>query len=149
MWFGFGHCHSICKWSIKNGIFPLWKKCPYSEFFWSTFSRVFFWSAFYRVNLRIHSKCGKIRSTKPSNTDTFHVVSPIVWNGQMLYQYAKDRILLVKRIIDQWVYYHFYQKFMEEWYTSKRQIILNLLFLMKFCVDSEKHIVHYMLYFTY
>ena len=33
---------------------------------------------------------------------------------------------LIKRIVDQWVYYHFYQKFMKEWYMNKHQIILNL-----------------------
>ena len=54
----------------------------------------------------------------------------------------------LKRVIDQWVYYSFYQKFMKEWYTSKRQIILNL-FSRKFCVDLEKHIVRNMLYLNY
>ena len=66
----------------------------------------------------------------------------------MLDQYTKKWTLLIKRIIDQWVYYHFYQKFMKEWYTSKRQIILNL-FSMKFFVDLEKHIVRSMLYLNY
>ena len=41
---------------------------------------------------------------------------------------------------NQWVYYHFYQKFMKEWYTSKPQIILNF-FSIKFRLDLEKHIV--------
>ena len=27
MWFYFGHCHIICKWSIKNGIFSHSLKC--------------------------------------------------------------------------------------------------------------------------
>ena len=38
------------------------------------------------------------------------------------------------------------KKFMKEWYTSKRQIILNL-FSIKFWVGLEKDIVHSMLYF--
>ena len=57
----------------------------------------------------------------------------------MLDQYKKRKSLLIKRIVDQRVYCPFYQKFMKEWYTSERQIILNL-FSMKICVDLEKHI---------
>ena len=37
------------------------EKCPYSEFFYS-------------VSLRIQSKCGKIRTRKTPNTDTFRAV---------------------------------------------------------------------------
>ena len=48
----------------------------------------------------------------------------------------------------QWVYYHFYQKFRKEWYMSNHELILNLS-LMKFCVDSGKHIVHSILYLNY
>ena len=44
--------------------FTLREKCPYSEFFWSVFSRVQF-------------KCRKIRTTKTPNKDTFHAVSSL------------------------------------------------------------------------
>ena len=37
------------------------EKFPYSEFFWSVFSRIL-------------SECGKIRIKKSANTDTFHAV---------------------------------------------------------------------------
>ena len=47
------------------------EKCPYSEFFWSVFSRI---RTEYGVSLRIQSECGKIRTRKTPNTDTFHVV---------------------------------------------------------------------------
>ena len=40
---------------------PLDEKCPYLEFFWSVFSL-------------IQSKCGKIRTRKTPNKETFHVV---------------------------------------------------------------------------
>ena len=65
-------------------------------------------------------------------------------------QYTKK--WTIKGIIDKWVYYHFHQKFMKEWYkewyTSKCQIILDL-FSMKFWVDLGKHIVRHMLYLNY
>ena len=41
--------------------YPLREMCPYSEFFWSVFSRIQF-------------ECGEIRTRKTPNTDTFHVV---------------------------------------------------------------------------
>ena len=65
------------------------------------------------------------------------IFSPKAWYVQMLDQYTKKWSLLIKRLKDQWVNYHFYQKFMKEWYTNKSQIILNL-FSMKFCVDLER-----------
>ena len=46
------------------------KKCPYSELFWSAFSRIR-----YRVSLRIQSECGKMHTRINTNTDTFQVVS--------------------------------------------------------------------------
>ena len=58
----------------------------------------------------------------------------------MLDQYAKKVDPFDK---NQGVYYHFYQKFMKEWHTSRRQVIFSL----KLWVDLEKHIVRSMLYF--
>ena len=44
------------------------KKCPYSEFFWSIFSRI-------RTKYgEKRGKCWKIRTRKTPNTDTFHAV---------------------------------------------------------------------------
>ena len=50
---------------------PLREEGPYSEFFWSVFSRI---RTEYGGILRIQSECGKIRTRKTPNTDTFHVV---------------------------------------------------------------------------
>ena len=46
------------------------KKCPYSELFWSAFSRI--WTR-YGVSLRIQSECGKMQTRITPNTDTFYV----------------------------------------------------------------------------
>ena len=46
---------------IFNGLVSLRKKCPYSDLFWSVFSR-------------IQSESGKIRTEKTPNTDTCHAV---------------------------------------------------------------------------
>ena len=58
-------------------------------------------------------------------------------NGRPIYKrvdpFDKDNYRPVS-ILLLWVYYHFYLKFKKEWYTSKRQIILDL-FSMKFGVD--------------
>ena len=43
-----------------------WKQHNYSEFFWSIISHI--WP------LRIQSECGRIRTRKTPNTDTFHAV---------------------------------------------------------------------------
>ena len=44
--------------------------CPYSEFFWSVFCRI--WTE-YR-SLRTQSNSGKMRTRKKPNTDTFHAL---------------------------------------------------------------------------
>ena len=51
---------------------PLHKKCPYSEFFWSVFFRL---RTEYGEIRNIQSKCGKIRTRKTTNTDTFYAVN--------------------------------------------------------------------------
>ena len=48
------------------------EKYPYSEFFWSLFSRI---QTEYEEILRIQSKYGKIQTRKSPNTDTFLAVS--------------------------------------------------------------------------
>ena len=49
----------------------MYKKCPYLEFFWSIFSRI---RIEYSAYLRIESECGKTRTRKTPNTDSFYVV---------------------------------------------------------------------------
>ena len=50
-------------------------KCPYSELFWSLFSRI-------RTGYgEIHSKFRKIRTRKTPNTDTFHAVKVVAWRS--------------------------------------------------------------------
>ena len=49
------------------------KKCPYSELFWSIFSRIRTEYG-YSVSLRILSECGKKRTRITPNTDTSHAV---------------------------------------------------------------------------
>ena len=49
--------------------------CPYSEFFWFVFSRIRTEHGDLRKkSFRIQSKCGKIRTRKTPNTDTFCAV---------------------------------------------------------------------------
>ena len=52
------------------------EKSPYSEFFWSEFSRIC--TDYGEYTLRIQFECGKIRTRKNPNTDTFHVVIYII-----------------------------------------------------------------------
>ena len=47
------------------------KKCPYSEFFWSVFSRI---RSKYGEIQSIQSEYGKIRTKKTPNTDSFYAV---------------------------------------------------------------------------
>ena len=54
------------------------EKCPYSEFFWSVFSRIRTEYGQMLVSFRIHSECEKIRIRKTPNTDTFHTVGYFV-----------------------------------------------------------------------
>ena len=51
------------------------KKCPYSELFWFTFSRI--WTEYGEngVSLHIQSECRKMRTRRTPNTDTFHAVN--------------------------------------------------------------------------
>ena len=50
-------------------------KSPYSEFSGQYFPAFGLNTEMYKVNLRIQSKCGKIRPRKTPNTDTSYVVS--------------------------------------------------------------------------
>ena len=60
IFFSFRLCYALCK------------KCPYSELFWSAFSRIWTEYGEYYVFLRIQSKCGKMRTRLTPNTDTFY-----------------------------------------------------------------------------
>ena len=57
------HPHRSGKCEIFAG-----EKCPYSEFFWSLFSRIRTEYDKYGVSLRIHSECWKIPTRKTPNT---------------------------------------------------------------------------------
>ena len=57
--------------SIMTIYFVLRENCWYSEFFLSVFSLI---GTEYGEILRIQSECGKIRTKKIPNTDTFHTV---------------------------------------------------------------------------
>ena len=59
--------YAIFEFMIEN---TLRKKCPYSEFFWSVFSRFGLNTERYSVSPGIPSECGKIRTRKTPNTDT-------------------------------------------------------------------------------
>ena len=63
------------------GIKSLCKKCPYSEFFWSVFSRFWTETEIYRVSFYIQSECGKMLTAKTPNTDTFSAVYHFVESG--------------------------------------------------------------------
>ena len=60
-----------CRIWVSERHFSLRKKCPYSELFWSAFSRI---RTEYEVSLRIQSECGKMQTRIIPNTDTFHAV---------------------------------------------------------------------------
>ena len=51
------------------------EKCLYSEFFWSVFPHI---RTEYGKIRRIQSECGKIRSRKTPNTDTFHTIQALL-----------------------------------------------------------------------
>ena len=56
---------SSCQKILNLHLLTLREKCLYLEFFWS-------------VSLRIQSECGKIRTRKTPNTDTFQAVLMLV-----------------------------------------------------------------------
>ena len=56
---------------IRLSTFILSENCPNSELFWTAFPRI--WTE-YGVNLHIKSACGKIRTRKTPNIDSFHAV---------------------------------------------------------------------------
>ena len=69
----FSRCCSYYLLLLTYLYLSLREKCPYSELFWSVFSRI---RTEYEglVFSRIQSKCGKIWTRKTPNTDTFHAV---------------------------------------------------------------------------
>ena len=54
--------------------FTLRKTFPYSELFWSVFSRIRTEQERHGVSLRIQSECDKMRTRITPNTGTFHAV---------------------------------------------------------------------------
>ena len=64
----FGLLLLVCSYSLHEN-------CPYSEFFWSVFFHI--WTEDGKI-WSIQSKCGKMRTRKTPNTDTFHAVNLLV-----------------------------------------------------------------------
>ena len=68
---------------IYETLYSLCEKCSYPGFFWSVFSRIQTeYGEIPSISRSVHS-CGKIRTRKYPNTDTFHAVTSmlIVWIG--------------------------------------------------------------------
>ena len=152
MWFYSGHCHNVCNWSIN-----LKKKKLYGPFFYgwgSTASRL---EPLWESSLLFTTKFPEIPATHWFWTRDPWIGNPAgsfpdslkCANVRQIYKkkdpfdkknYRPVSILALLSKHD--------QKFIKEWYMSKRHIILNL-FSIKFCVDLEKHIVRNMLYVNY
>ena len=65
---------------------------PYSEFFWSVFSRIQIEYGDLPCNLRIQSECGKIRSRKTPNKNTFYIVW-LPYGGNIDLKSVKDIVI--------------------------------------------------------
>ena len=72
--------HVFCRMSYAEGTMTLRKKCPYSEFFWSAFSR--------------------IRTRITPNTDTFHAV----W--RTTYTIHVNEQLLLLMTVESWLCFY-------------------------------------------
>ena len=66
--------------TLKKQSYTLCEKCPYSDLFWSAFSRN---RTEYFVSLRIQSECGKIWTRITPNTD-------ILCSGTCIYDYSNS-----------------------------------------------------------
>ena len=79
---------------IKELEYQLRKKCSYSKFFWSVFSHI--WTKYreYFISLRIQSKCGKIRTGKTPNMNTFYAVIATVIDYINANQFFHDGLYL-------------------------------------------------------
>ena len=68
----------ICGVDTKHKRYPLSKKCPYSELFWSAFSRI--WTEYGEMlrispySVRMGENAGKMRTRITPNIDTLYVV---------------------------------------------------------------------------
>ena len=75
----------IIWWNALQRTQTLCEKCPYSEFYWSVFVRIQTEYVDIGVFLLIQSECGKIRTRKTPNTDTFHAVNLLFLLGLIWY----------------------------------------------------------------
>ena len=62
----------------KGSLMTLREKCLYLEFFLSVFTSI------RTISLRIQSECGKIRTRRTPNTDTFYAVQLSIWRRETL-----------------------------------------------------------------
>ena len=65
------------KLTVRTVLQTLRGKCPYLEFFWSAFFRI--WTEYGEMSLHIQFEWGKMRIRKTPNTDTFHAVKKLYW----------------------------------------------------------------------
>ena len=79
------------------------EKCPYSEIFWSVFSRI---QTEYGEILHIQSECGKIWSRKTPNKSTFYAVSV---NGGIF------RFLVIQIFLNQLLIWRIYMCYKMLW----------------------------------
>ena len=75
----------IIWWNGLQRTQTLCEKYPYSEFYWSVFFRIQTEYVDIGVFLLIQSECGKIRTRKTPNTDTFHAVYLLFLLGLIWY----------------------------------------------------------------
>ena len=78
----------------------LGEKGPYSELFWSAFSRI--WTEYGEESLRIQSKCRKMRNGITPNTDTFYAVvytTLVTFNENALISFALKCSILNQKTI--------------------------------------------------
>ena len=100
-------CGKTCR--KKNP--SLHEKCPYLEFLWPVFSRI--WTEYGEV-LHMRSECGKIWTRKTTNTDTFHAASVV----------SRTRMLSVKlEAPTMFFLWNFTSKYRPPWLNPKRMHI--------------------------
>ena len=79
----------------RKCIITLQWKCPYSEFFWSIFSRILTEYGEIRT-LRFQSEYGKIRTRVIQNTDTFYSVD-FYWEPMLIYENIKELYFFITK----------------------------------------------------
>ena len=113
------HCFSSPHNQRITGTYSLRKKCLYSLFFWSAFSRIRTEYGKISISLRIQSKCGKMRTRKTPNTSTYHAVLTVSYVNLFNCHEHMTRILT------------FYLSFKRTWPGISFSVKLFMFFLHK------------------